>query len=244
MWSSPSRRDQATARECLGRGQSDRHKQSPGELLPGTGDVAYLAFTPDGRSLVYGVVANPYVVRTISVDGRTSTQLSTASSTINGVGWGTDGFVYFVEDTRIMRVPATGGTPTVVFVSAKNAVKATGEGGLRSLIMLDDGKTLVSATRDPGLTDGNVVLVDIPTKSLTVLGANNAPVGIRNGWLLYAKADGTVVAQRLDVAKRALMGVAVPVLTGVYLIDGVPFVFMAPNGTLVYQTGPAVALAG
>ena len=42
------------------------------ELLPGTGDVAYLAFAPDGRSLVYGVVANPYVVRTISVDGRTS----------------------------------------------------------------------------------------------------------------------------------------------------------------------------
>jgi len=207
------------------------------EVLPGSGDVACQAFAPDGRSLVYGVVANPYVLRTISVDGRTSTQLATASSAIHGLGWGTDGFVYFVENTRIMRVPATGGTPTVVFALAKDALKAMGEGALRSLIMLDDGETLVSATRGPGLTDGNVVLVDIPTKSLTVLGAGNAPVGMRNGWLLYAKADGTVVAQRLDVAKRALMGAAVPVLSGVYLIDGVPFVFMAPNGTLVYQTG-------
>ena len=135
-----------------------------------------------------------------------------------------------------MRVPATGGTLEEVFAVAKAAVKTTAEGALRTLLLLDDGKSLVFSTRGAGLNDGTIVLVDIATKTPTVLGRGIAPIGVHDGWLLLAKADGSLVAQQLDVAKRALVGAATPLLSGVLLVDGMPLVSMALNGSLVYQS--------
>ena len=204
------------------------------EILPRTEGAADVTFSPDGRSLAYVTEDKPSAVHTISLDGRTRARVASVVDS-RGLRWGEDGYLYLVEFTRIVRVPASGGTLEVILAVPQSSVKATAEGALQSLVVLDDGKALLSATRGAGLTDGTLVLIDLATKASHVIGRGVAVVGMRDGALLYMLVDGTLVARRLDMAKRALVGPAVPVLSGIYQTDMYPFIAIGRDGSLVYQ---------
>jgi eukaryotic-like serine/threonine-protein kinase len=206
------------------------------EVLPGTANARHVAFAPDGRALAYTTYENAGALNTVSVDGRTTALIARGVAEATGLAWGRDGFIYFVELNRISRVPANGGTREVLLTPPNESIKSTGEGGLLSLVLLDDGRSLVSATRGAGQSDGNIIFVDIVAGTMRILGPGIAAVGVRDGWLLYAKLDGSVVAQRLDAAKQQLMGTAVPLLSGAYSSDAFPFVSMGRDGSLVYQS--------
>jgi serine/threonine-protein kinase len=59
------------------------------------------------------------------------------------------------------------------------------------------------------------------------------PLAARDGWLLYASADGSIQAQRFD--GHAVRGTPTPVVTGVYIGDGNMAAAIGRDGTLFYQ---------
>jgi eukaryotic-like serine/threonine-protein kinase len=211
------------------------------EVLSGTATARNAAFAPDGRTLAYTTLENGGTLNTAGIDGRNNAPIVRGVSEVGGLAWGRDGFIYFVELDRISRVPANGGTREVLFSPPDESIQSTAEGGLLSLVLLDDGRSLVSATRGAGQSDGNIILVDIAAGTVRVLGRGMAAVGVRDGWLLFAKLDGSVVAQRLDVAKQQLVGAAVPLLSGVYQADATPFLAMGRDGSLVHQSATSTA---
>jgi serine/threonine-protein kinase len=203
------------------------------DVLPGTERAADVAFSPDGRSLVYATRDQVNELHTVGIDGKSATRL-TAAAGASSVVWTNDGYVYWLGLRTISRMPAAGGTPEVLFEQDSTDVKTTAEGALLSLVVLDGGRHFLSAARGSGLADGKLLLIDAAAKTQTVLGRGIAALGVRDGWLLYGMFDGTVKAQRLDLAKRTLVGPAIPVLAGVLVSDFVPAVSLGADGSLVY----------
>jgi hypothetical protein len=120
-------------------------------------------------------------------------------------------------------------------VVPSDSVSSTGAGKLGQPQMLDDGRTLLAATASGGRADGQIVAIDVRTKARTDLAPGIVPLGVRDGWLLYAKADGSIQAQRFDASARRVSGTPVPVLTGVYVRDARAFAAVGRDGTLFYR---------
>src|SRR6185436_946289 len=61
------------------------------EVLPGTEDATDVTFAPNGRAIAYVSGRDASLsLRTISVDGRSATQLTAGAATTSGVAWGRD----------------------------------------------------------------------------------------------------------------------------------------------------------
>ncbi len=205
------------------------------ELLPGTASAGDVTFSPDGRSIAYTTRSKEF--HTIGVDGRAPALLTRDASGKCGVSWATDGYIYYCHGdagTAIARIPATGGPTEDVATISADSVSATGSGGLQYPLMLDDGRTLLAATRGVGsLANGWIVAFDLRAGTRTKLVAGLLPLAVRDGWLLYATADGSVQAQPFD--GHRVSGTSVPVLTGVYTADGGMAAAVGRDGTLFYQ---------
>ena len=205
------------------------------DVIPETATASDVVFSPDGRQLAFLNVESE--VRIVAVTGGPSTVLARHANSFNGLSWGTDGYVYFSLQSRdggIVRVAATGGAiDTLVFVPG-DSISPTGEGRPEFPLILDHG-TLIYQRSAEGRSDGQIIAVDVRTRARSKLAAGSAPLDYRDGWLVFSKADGSVVAQRLDRPSRTVSGAAVPLLSGVMVKDGRPNVAMGPDGTLVYQ---------
>jgi eukaryotic-like serine/threonine-protein kinase len=205
------------------------------ELLPGTDGAGDVTFSPDGKGIAYTILANE--LHTIGVDGRSPQLLTKDAVGHCGLSWARDGHLYFcrgLAGTAIARVPAAGGTVEVVATIPDSSVKATGAGALGRPLLLDDGRTLLAATSGVGsLANGSVVMFDLKTGTRTNVVAGLSPLAVRDGWLLYGTADGSIQAQRFD--GHRVSGAAVPVQTGVYTADGTMAAAVGGDGTLFYQ---------
>ena len=205
------------------------------ELLPGTKTAGDVTFSPDGKSIAYTTFSKE--LYTIGVDGHAPTLLTRDATGVCGIAWARDGNIYFCHGdagTAISRIPAAGGPVADVATVPDSTVSATGKGGLRTPLVLDDGRTLLGAIRGIGsIQDGWIVMFDMHTHARTNLIAGVAPLAVRDGWLLYGTADGSIQAQRFD--GHRMSGTSVPVLTGVYTADGIMAAAVGRDGTLFYQ---------
>ncbi len=203
------------------------------EVLPGTEAAIRVTFSPDSRTIAY--ITRSKELHTIGVDGRAPALLSGDAAV--GASWAADGYIYFGHGdagTAIARVPAAGGAVEDAVTIPDSSVSATGGGGLQFPLMLDDGRTLLAGTRGfDALTNGWIVAFDLRTGTHTNLVAGLSPLAVRDGWLLYATADGSIQARRFD--GHRVSGTAVPVLTGVYTADGGMAAAVGRDGTLFYQ---------
>jgi eukaryotic-like serine/threonine-protein kinase len=206
------------------------------EVLPETATATDVVFSPDGRQLAF-VDADDGQIRITPVSGGQSTALKPRADRFGGISWGTDGNIYFCLDGRdgiIARIGATGGAiDTLVFVPG-DSIASTGENRPEFPLILDDG-TLLYQRSGVGRQDGEILAVDSRTRASTKLVSGSAPLDYRDGWLVYSKADGSVVAQRVDRSVRKVSGPAVPVLAGVAAKDARPDVAVGRDGTLIYQ---------
>jgi eukaryotic-like serine/threonine-protein kinase len=204
------------------------------ELLPGTQAAGDIAFSPDGRSIAYNTVSND--LRAIGADG-SPRALLTAGAAGDGVSWGTDGYIYFGRDatgTTIARIAAAGGPVEDVATVPASSIANTSAGELVRPLMLDDGRTLLAQIRGPGaLANGQIVAFDVRSHTRTNLVSGLTPLAVRDGWLLYGTADGSIQAQRFD--GHRVSGAPVPVQTGVYTADGAMAAAVGHDGTLFYQ---------
>jgi serine/threonine protein kinase len=169
--------------------------------LAGTEGAAYPFWSPDSQSI--GFFGDGKLKR-VDIGGGPPQTLADASA--RGGTWNADGVILFAQTINgpLFRIPASGG----------EAVAVTRQGQHRFPQFLPDGRQFLFYALGTPDTSGIYLgsLDSGQTKRLTV--ADTAGVYAPSGWLVWVRGS-TLVAQHLDLERRALAGdpvtVAAPV---------------------------------
>jgi serine/threonine protein kinase/Tol biopolymer transport system component len=207
--------------------------------------VASLVFwSPDSKFLAFAAGGK---LKKIEIAGGPP-QVICDAPFLAGGSWSRDGIILFSvliaparsEGPQLMRVPATGGTPTRVTVST------AGDGDQLFPQFLPDGRHFLyfrSSTKpeNTGIFVGS--LDDKPetqnAKPLLLTNRQGAYVhsdGDRMGWLLFMR-EGSLMSQKFDPARLELAGDPAPVASGVASQLNWAMYSVADTGALIYRTG-------
>ncbi len=147
-----------------------------------------------------------------------------------GATWNAQGVILFSSGavSPFSRISANGGATTMLPLLGKNAA------GNESPVFLPDGRHFVFMVRSQtesgtylGSLDGGAAVRLTAAIRLT---SDASPIAyLPSGWLLWIRAGGTLVAQRLDVARSVLVGEPVS------LADGVLSVSASATGVVAYR---------
>jgi Tol biopolymer transport system component len=198
--------------------------------LTGTEGAASPFWSPDSQSV--GFFADGKLKR-LDIGGGAPQTLVTAYP--RGGTWNADGVILFPQTagSPLFRVPASGGQATA-------ATKLDRQPSHRFPSFLPDGRQFPFYAQGGPETGGIYLgsLDSAETRRLTP--ADTAGVYLSSGWLLWVRA-GTLVAQRLDLGRKALTGnlltLADPVVFDVNTYVGALSVSAA--GLVAYRAGQA-----
>jgi Tol biopolymer transport system component len=186
-----------------------RLDQTTAQPLPSTEGATFPFWAPDSRAI--GFFADTKLKR-LDLPGGKAQDLADAANGFGGA-WSRDGVILFAANaiSGLLRVPATGGSPTSV------TYPAPGELGHRSPEFLPDGHRFIfwvgpSRPEVQGLYMGSL---DAPGTHRLVA-ADAAGAYVRSGYLLWVR-QGVLVATTFDAARGALSGDAVPIVPAVGL---------------------------
>ena len=233
----------ATAPPACGGGSLATTTAQP---LAGTDGALYPFWSPDGRSI--GFFAGGQLKR-IDLGGGAPQTVATASNPRGGT-WNADGVILFAPNYggSLVRVPASGGPPVAVTTLA-------GHTSHRFPLFLPDGRHFLfyaqgtpdSAGIDLGTLDApdthRLTAADTPGVFLPSVrrmgpGSAEARTASEGGWLLWVRA-GTLVAERVDVARAALtcdpVTLADPVAVDATI--NAAAVSVSASGLVAYRTG-------
>ena len=213
--------------------------ESEPRTIAGTNDDDFVmqpAFSPDGRSVAFATAQG---VKRLPVTGGTAVTICPIRGGIHGMSWSGDQIVFGEGFTRILRVPATGGTPEVlVNVNPPEAVS--------SPQMLPDGDHLLftharSGANLEGWDKARVVVQSLKSgerRTLVEGGADGRY--LPSGHLTYA-VGGVVYGVPFDVSRVAVRGTPEPLIEGVRRggPTGAAQFAVSTTGSLVYLPGPS-----
>ena len=209
--------------------------------LAGTEDAAFPFFSPDGQWIAFFAGGK---LKKVSATGGAPLNVCDAPSGRGGT-WTDDDTIIFTPaiaaNTRLMRVPASGGAPA--------AFASFGEGGVvqRWPHALPGGKGVLYTEHSTTTAFDGANLVIAP------LSGGAPKVVVRGGYygryvpsghLIYMQ-QGTLFAAAFDLDRLETIGQAVPALEGVAADPGAggAQVAFSGDGTLVYVPGEAAAAA-
>lgn len=197
--------------------------------LPTTEGARSVFWSPDGRSI--GFFARG-MLRRLQLSDEAAVVVCPVE--MGGLGpsgsWGKEGEILFAAEGNILRVPATGGTPTVEL----KPDTARGESALRYPTYLPDGVHFLYLA---GTSGRRVLMASAPGQEARVLMEINSKVRFAEpGFLLFAK-EGSLLAQRFDWRKRKLEGAPFAVAQHVrgFITTAAAEFATSPSGTLVFQ---------
>ncbi|XXY51195.1 protein kinase [Sorangium sp. So ce269] len=205
-------------------------------LLRGTEDGWDPTLSPDGEWVAFYRGGELWKRRVL---GGNSERLSSAAWSA-GVGWGTDGFVWFFPEwgRGLARIPAQGGE--VQFISEVRP--DLGDFAQVLPCVLPDNKAVLF-TSWGGKKDTRIEALDLSTGArATVVQSGSTPRFARTprGDHLLWERKGTIYAARFDVGARRVAGPEHAIVDGV-LTDGTDyasFFDVSNEGTLVWVPGP------
>lgn len=211
--------------------------------LAGADSALQPTFSPDGESVLFWADS---ALRRISVGGGVPVTICQTAPTPLGVDWTREGIVFVQPGVGIMRVPATGGTPTLL-------VKSDGTDGLAfSPQLLPDGDTLIysfaAVPMSPSARFWDQAQVMVHSArtgtTKTILRDGSDARYIPTGHLAYM-VEGTMMAVPFDLQRLEVTGGAVPVVEGIRRsapgVGAAAQFALSSTGTLVYIPGPARA---
>jgi serine/threonine-protein kinase len=197
--------------------------------------------SPDGKWIGF---FDGVVLRKVSTTGGPTVTLATVDSASRGAVWLPDDTIVFATQnptTGLQRVPAAGGTPTVLTRPER------GQGAVDHLWpeMLPGGHavlftvtTINSGTAGGDLSTARIAVLDLQTGNSTVVvrGGSDAHYA-SSGHLVYG-ADGTLFAVPFDVKTFTTHGTPVPIVRDVLATpNGGVDAALSSTGTLVYSRG-------
>jgi serine/threonine protein kinase/WD40 repeat protein len=202
-------------------------------VITGTEGAVNSAISPDGKSVVFATA--DYRIKRVPIDGGTVETL-TRSTVPNGMSWS-------ARLGPVLGMPAM--SPTY---HGLNTLPARGDTGLKALTspgaiprmdhgpyVLDDDETILYShfTRGPAqlgilaLGDGTVDTIDVNAQQI---------VGFAGGVLAYLDIDENLMAVRLDLRRRRLIGQPMRVAD---LAGSIRDATMSPTGTLALRLEPS-----
>jgi serine/threonine protein kinase len=199
--------------------------------LAGTEGASYPFWSPDSRSIGFFDTSG---LKRIDLAGGSSQTLAYVST--GGATWSESGIILFAGNaTPLYRITASGGERLAVTKFEKGQISH------RFPQFLPGGRQFLFYVLGGG---GGIYLgsLDAPeTKRLTA--ADSAGFYAPQGWLLFIRA-GTLLAQRLDLARRELTGdlvtLADPVVfNGAGALTGARAVSVSATGVIAYRGGAA-----
>ena len=206
--------------------------------IPGTEGAQHPFFSPDGEWV--GFVQDGKLRKT-RLDGRQSETIASVEFTVRGASWGEgDAIVIGRLFGPLMRVAATGGEPRVVAYPDTTIAES-----YLFPQVLPGGKTALAMLSVPqGRT--HVVLVSLDSGDTTTVmdgvAAARYAATASGGWLIFARNDGTVMAEPFELGRMRASGPPMLVASDAQVMPGSGFaaISVAENGTIVYQHGEPV----
>jgi len=203
--------------------------QTEARTVPGTEGASNPFFSPDGQWL--GFLAENQLKK-VSLNGGSPVTICSSGDDA-GPTWGPDDVITFVDNSGLMQVSASGGTPRSL--TKIDAQRKETEHIWPSV--LPGGEALIfNVWTGESFDDTPIVLQSLKTGERHDLGlkgtfARYAPTG----HLIYARA-GSIFAAPFDLQRLAVTGAAVPIVEGVltHVPSGAAQFAFADNGVLVY----------
>jgi serine/threonine-protein kinase len=200
--------------------------------LPGTADALQPFFSPDGKWI--GFIARTQLKK-MSVDGGVAIPIAEVQA-MWGANWYRDDEIVVSTRGSLATIPAAGGSPKI-FLSADSAA---GEGSYRFPLVLSDGKTVVfTLFAQGGLASARLGVASIDGSGKRILSlVGTDPVAVIAGHLIYASANGVIMAVPFDERQHEPTGAPFPVINGAAVGGGGPLKGAASrSGSLVYLSG-------
>ena len=194
-----------------------------------------MAFSNDGRMLAYTHGLSNQIFK-VSVDGGASAAVGTLpNGTAVGLSWTSDNAIVAGSSSGLWLLPAGGGsarrlTPDSLGLAVAPVVLADGKTVLFTTGASDDVRRLAVIS----LASGKMTMLDIPAI---------APLGVRDGQLIYVTRVGVLMAIAFDVQRVRTTGEAVQVQDSVALSGGIrgAVASLSASGTLAYLSGSPVS---
>ncbi|MDH4045275.1 MAG: serine/threonine-protein kinase, partial [Gemmatimonadota bacterium] len=208
--------------------------------LPGTEGALAPFFSPDGQSLGFFTGA-PGSLRVVPVGGGPVRTLVTDSVSPWGGAWGKDGDIYFSGPQGSLWTVTSGGGG-LRQVGILDSARGYNEHDFPSL--LPDGKTaLVAGWTSGSLSGAEIAVVDLATGISSPLFQGVQAQYVRTGHIVYATAEGTLMAVPYDVKQRVVTGEPHLLLDGIAVdgSSGAGRFVVSESGTLLYLGGDPAA---
>jgi serine/threonine-protein kinase len=194
-------------------------------VIPGSDGATAPVVSPDGRSIAFLAGGT---IRTLPVEGGTPFTVVSAGS---APAWSDDGTIYYGRGGVTYRVPAQGGEPAAFTTPAPNLLQRqidTLPGGRGLLLTLNEGTPSRARIAVVGPQGGPARAI------LTGTQARYAATG----HIVYATANGTLLAAPFDLARLEVTGPTVAVAQGIAVESDATTQFaVSRSGSLVYATG-------
>jgi eukaryotic-like serine/threonine-protein kinase len=205
--------------------------QTTARPLPSTEHATFPFWAPDSRAI--GFFADAKLKR-LDLPGGKAEELADASNGRGGA-WSRDGVILFAANviSGLLRVPATGGTPTSV------TRPAPGELGHRFPEFLPDGRRFLFWVGPSPPDVQGVYLGSLDAPETRRLVAADAPGAYAHpGYLLWPR-QGVLVAAPFDAARGALSGEPIPIApaVGSSVATNRSALSVSTTGLLAYLTG-------
>jgi Tol biopolymer transport system component len=207
------------------------------QSLAGTEEATYPFWSPDGRSIGFGVPGR--LMKIAATGGPPQTLCTTSGPTIAGRGaaWNRDGTIVFNNGPGpLYRVPADGGTPEPI------GKLAPGIAAWAFPSFLPDGRHVLyyASSTVASLSGVYVTSIDGGEPKRILTADTGAVYAAATGHVLFVR-QGTLLAQHFDLTGLTPSGDAVPVAERVEsgVLPGVVSFSVSGTGVLVYGASDA-----
>jgi Tol biopolymer transport system component len=199
--------------------------------VAGTEGATSAFWSPDGRSLAFFADGK---LKRVDLAGNAILTVCVAEGSGFSGTWGSDGRILFapVAGNTILSVPAAGGTPT----AEVRPSESRGERIVQWPRFLSDGRRFVYVARRQ---DGSrtVMLVEAGKAPRPILPVASNVEWVDPDYLVFARREGTLVAQRVDLSSGRIVGEPFLIAQSVDYVSGPgrAMFTVSRNGNVAYQ---------
>ncbi|HVF38669.1 MAG TPA: hypothetical protein VM939_02140, partial [Gemmatimonadaceae bacterium] len=196
--------------------------------IRGTDEARAPFFSPDGKWIAFGLETTG--LYRVPAGGGNAVKIADAREYRGGT-WSQTGDIVYSADGRLLRVPATGGTPEIL--TQPDSTK--GERAHIQPMFLPDGETMVFRVEDvTSRANDRLAVVAIGEKSYRLLGVTGGnPLALIDGMLYFGRPGGFISVVPFDAGQRKVTGESAIAVEEVSVYAGAAASF-APDGSLVY----------
>ena len=209
--------------------------------IAGTDGATSPFVSPDGQQVGF-VTTTPFSVRVAPRGGGRAKVIVSEGVSGGGGDWSDDGWIYFDAGSGIARIrPDGSGREMVTTLDSTQR-----EIGIAWPQALPGGRGVIFRVRRSGDDVGSyaIFVYDLKHRTRKQLVKATYARYASSGYLLYALADGSLLASRFDPSRLAVVGEPVVVARGLGLAAfGGADLAIAPGGSLLYSTGKSVTTA-